>query len=147
MNNISTPSVIKANPPTFTRPLLEKMSQSRLSFSFGSGLCSQSSFSTSSGKSSKPADGKMLYFSETVCVFTPSSSLPAREGALESSNGDANGPYRLSRLPIESELQLVLLDESSEGDRIGDGDSSSRYRRDRVLLGCNNSSADSAGWL
>jgi len=33
----------------------------------------------------------MLNFSDTVCVFK-SSSLPARDGALESSNGEPNGP-------------------------------------------------------
>lgn len=49
----------------------------------------------------------MLYFSDTVWVLTPSSSLPAREGALESSKGDAKGPRRLSLLPADSELQLV----------------------------------------
>ena len=43
----------------------------------------------------------MLYFSLTVCVFTPSSSLPALDGARESSKGEAKGPpYRLS-LPTE----------------------------------------------
>lgn len=50
----------------------------------------------------------MLYFSDTVCVFT-SSSLPACEGALESSNGDANGPI--------AELQLDLREESADGAR------------------------------
>ena len=78
---------MNARPPTLTTPLLVKMSHSLFSFSFGSGLCSQSSFSTSSGNKRRPADGSMLYFSETVCVFTLSSSLPALEGALESSNG------------------------------------------------------------
>lgn len=51
----------------------------------------------------------MLYFSATVWVLI-SSSLPALEGVLESSNGEANGPCRLSLLPA-SELQLVLLDD------------------------------------
>lgn len=54
----------------------------------------------------------MLYFSETVCVLTLSSSLPARDGALESSNGEAKGPL-LSLLPA-SELQLVLLDDIAD---------------------------------
>lgn len=45
-----------------------------------------------------------------------SSSLPALEGALESSNGEANGPYRLSRLPV-SELKLDLRDDIAEVDR------------------------------
>ncbi len=47
-----------------------------------------------------------------------SSSLPALEGDLESSKGDAKGdpsPYRLSLLGA-SELQLVRLDEDPEGD-------------------------------
>jgi hypothetical protein len=61
----------------------------------------------------------MLYFSDTVWVFTPSSSLPAREGALESSNGDANG---LDRLPADSELQLDLRESMADtGDRAADG--------------------------
>ena len=45
-----------------------------------------------------------------------SSSLPAREGALESSNGDAKGPLLLSLLPA-SELQLVLLEDMADPDR------------------------------
>jgi hypothetical protein len=53
----------------------------------------------------------MLYFSDTVWVLT-SSSLPARDGALESSNGDAKGPL-LSLLPA-SEPQLDLLDDIAE---------------------------------
>ena len=57
----------------------------------------------------------MLYFSDTVCVLM-SSSLPARDGALESSKGDAKGPSLLSLLPA-SELQLVLLEDMAEADR------------------------------
>ena len=55
----------------------------------------------------------MLNFSETVCVFR-SSSLPARDGALESSNGEPKGP------PVMSELQLVRLEDMPEGDCMGD---------------------------
>jgi hypothetical protein len=58
----------------------------------------------------------MLNFSDTVCVFR-SSSLPALDGALESSNGEANGPLE-SR--VMSELQLERRDDMAEGDRIGD---------------------------
>lgn len=58
----------------------------------------------------------MLYFSDTVCVLMLSSSLPAREGALESSNGDAKGPLLLSLLPA-SELQLVRLEDMADADR------------------------------
>ena len=65
----------------------------------------------------------MLNFSDTVCVFR-SSSLPARDGALESSKGEANGPYLESRLPTESDPQLSLRVTS------GAGDSS---RKDRIL--------------
>ena len=140
MNNTSMPIVSSARPPTLTAPRFVKMSQSRFSFSLGSGLCSQSSFSTSSGKSNSPAEGRMLYFSDTVCVFR-SSSLPAREGALESSNGDANGPNRESRLPTDSELQLVRRDDIAEGDRSGD---SSLNARVRDFFGGSSSSADSA---
>ena len=56
----------------------------------------------------------MLNFSETVCVFK-SSSLPARDGALESSNGEANGP-----LDDISESQLVRREDIAEGERSGD---------------------------
>jgi hypothetical protein len=85
----------------------------------------------------------MLYFSDTVCVFR-SSSLPAREGARESSKGEANGemPIALeSRLPTDSELQLVRRDESAEGDRAGDS-SLNGFVRD--FLGGSNMSVDSA---
>lgn len=58
----------------------------------------------------------MLYFSDTVCVLTLSSKLPDLEGALESSNGEPNGPCRLSLLPA-SELQLVLLDDMPDAER------------------------------
>ena len=48
----------------------------------------------------------MLYFSETVCVFT-SSSLPALEVGRESANGLSN--------PLESlDSQLDLLDDAFE---------------------------------
>jgi hypothetical protein len=59
----------------------------------------------------------ILYFSDTVCVLIFSSSLPALEGALESSNGEANGPYRLSLLLPASELKLVRRDDIAEFDR------------------------------
>lgn len=143
MNNISKPIASNTRPPTFTAPLFVKTSQSRCSFSFGSGLCNQSSFSTSSGNSNSPPFGTMLYFSDTVCVFK-SSSLPIREGALESSNGDAKGPYlesRLVRLAADSELQLVRLEDKADAERRGD---SSRKARTRVFFGGNSSSADSA---
>lgn len=92
----------------------------------------------------------MLNLSATVWVLIPSpSSLPALDGALESSKGDANGP-RLFRLPAESVLQLDLRDEFA--DAMGDccmgdvnGDSSSRYGLALVLRGGNNNSADSPG--
>lgn len=63
----------------------------------------------------------MLYFSDTVWVLTFSSSLPALDGALESSNGEANGEMkgpRLSLLPA-SELQLVRRDDIAEAARDG----------------------------
>jgi len=82
----------------------------------------------------------MLNFSETVWVFK-SSSLPAREGALESSKGDAKGPYRESRLPTDSELQLVRRDEKAEGERRGD---SSRNGRVLDFFGGSRCSADPA---
>lgn len=88
MKSTKSPNVTSANPPTLAKPRLVNMLHSRTSLSFGSGLCSQSSFSTSSGNSRSPAEGRILYFSETVWVFTASSSLlPAREGVLESANG------------------------------------------------------------
>lgn len=86
----------------------------------------------------------MLYFSDTVWVLTWSSSLPALDGALESSKGDTKGPCLLSRLPAESELQLDLLDDADKGECTGDGDSS-RNRLGRVLEGGSSSSADSPG--
>lgn len=55
----------------------------------------------------------MLNFSDTVCVFR-SSSLPARDGALESSKGEAKGA------PVKSELQLVRLEDRPDGDCSGD---------------------------
>lgn len=82
----------------------------------------------------------MLNFSDTVCVFR-SSSLPARDGALESSNGDANGPTCESRLRCDSELQLVRLEDMPDGDRIGD---SSRNGRVLDFFGGKSRSPDSA---
>jgi len=76
----------------------------------------------------------MLNFSETVCVFR-SSSLPALDGARESSKGDANGPLDVS------ELQLVRRDDMPEGERMGD---SSRYGRVLSFRGGRSISADSA---
>lgn len=136
MNNTSRPRVRITSAPKFTIPLFVKTSQSRLSLSFGSGLCSQSSFSTSSGNKSSPADGVMLNFSETVCVLR-SSSLPARDGALESSKGEANGPYLESRLPTESVSQLDLRDKAEAGD-------SSRKGRVLDFLGGKRCSAEAA---
>ena len=114
MNRKSRPMHMIPSAPKLTIPLFVKMSQSRLSFSPGSGLCRASSASTSSGNSNNPADGWMLNFSETVCVFR-SSSLPARDGALESSNGEAKGP-----LAEKSDSQLVRLEDMTEGERNGD---------------------------
>lgn len=85
----------------------------------------------------------MLYFSETVCVLTCSSSLPVRDGALESSNGEANGPGR-SSLPPWSDVQLVLLEDIVDGAGDLDGESSSRNRCALDLDGGRSSSADSA---
>jgi hypothetical protein len=97
----------------------------------------------SSGNSRSPADGKMLYFSLTVCVFT-SSSLPALEGALESSKGDAKGPspYLLALLPALSDDHEVLreLKPLCDGSRTL---SSSLNRRVRVLVGGKRCSAES----
>lgn len=136
MNNTSKPRVRITKAPTLTIPLLVKTSQSRWSFSLGSGLCNQSSFSTSSGNSSSPAEGMMLNFSETVWVLR-SSSLPAREGALESSKGEAKGPYRESRLPTDSESQLDLV--------VCLAGESSRKGRVLSFPGGNRSSAEAAG--
>lgn len=91
----------------------------------------------------------MLYFSLTVCVFTPSSSLPARDGARESSNGDTKGPpYLLSRLPalsLDHDVRLELKPDA-DGDRGRTGLSgSSRNLLVRLLRGGNSSSALSAG--
>ena len=88
----------------------------------------------------------MLYFSLTVCVFT-SSSLPALEGALESSNGVTKGPsyILLFLLPALSDDQdvLLLLKPLCEGDRIGL--SSSRNLLVLLFRGGSKSSDDSAG--
>lgn len=75
----------------------------------------------------------MLNFSDTVWVFK-SSSLPARDGARESSNGEAKGPLESC---VASELQLVRREDMPEGD-------SSRYGRVRSFLGGSSISADSA---
>lgn len=97
----------------------------------------------SSGNNNNPADGRMLYFSETVCVFRLSSSLPARDGDLESSKGETNGPILLSLLP-PSELQLVLREENPDGagDLAGESSSLNLCVRDR--FGGKSNSADSA---
>ena len=143
INNTRSPRVMNASPPTLTRPLLlNRSDHCILSRSFGSGVCNQSSFSTSSGNSSKPAEGIMLNFSLTVCVLTPSSSLPALDGARESSvNGFAtNGPFLLSLLPSEPDDHDVL--------RLWVGErrlSSSRNLRVLLFRGGSNSSVDSAG--
>jgi hypothetical protein len=85
----------------------------------------------------------MLYFSLTVCVFT-SSSLPALEGALESSKGDAKGPspYLLALLPALSDDHEVLreLKPLCDGSRTL---SSSLNLRVRVLVGGKRCSAES----
>lgn len=130
MKRTKSPQHTRTKPPTLAKPLLVKMLHSLCSFSFGSGLCSQSSFSTSSGNSSRPADGSMLYFSETVCVFTPSSSLPALEGVLESANGSI--PYILLSRPLPSELKLVLREKASIGDPGTDSSSRNLCVLDRV---------------
>ena len=73
-----------------------------------------------------------------------SSSLPALEGVRVSSNGETNGPVRLSLLVPESELQLVLREDMPEGERIEEGESSSLNLRVRDTLGGMRNSADSA---
>lgn len=78
----------------------------------------------------------MLNFSDTVCVLR-SSSLPARDGALESSKGEAKGPYLESRLATESESQLDLRDTAEAGD-------SSRKARVLDFFGGRRCSADAA---
>ena len=77
----------------------------------------------------------MLNFSDTVCVFR-SSSLPARDGDLESSKGDANGP-----LEDMSDSQLVRREDMAEGERSGD---SSRKGFILDLRGGSRRSPDSA---
>nr|GFD59778.1 hypothetical protein [Tanacetum cinerariifolium] len=72
---------------------------------------------------------------DTVCVLR-SSSLPALEGALESSNGEANGP-----LDDMSESQLVRREDMAEGERNGD---SSLKGFVLVLRGGSRRSPDSA---
>lgn len=58
----------------------------------------------------------MLYFSDTVWVLICSSSLPALDGALESSKGEAKGP------PIPcSEAQLDLLEDIEDPGLEGPG--------------------------
>ncbi len=142
MNKTNSPVHTRARPPTLANPLLVKMLHSLDSFSFGSGLCSQSSFSTSSGNRSRPADGSMLYFSETVCVFTLSSSLPALDGVRESAKGSP--PYILLSRPFPSELKLVLRDMLSTGDPGTDSSSLNLCVLDRVG-GMRSVSAESIG--
>lgn len=142
MKRTNKPQHTRARPPTFIKPLFVKTLHSLGSFSFGSGLCSQSSFSTSSGKRSNPSDGRMLYFSETVCVLTPSSSLPALDGVLESANGSI--PYILLSRPLPSELKLVLRDKLSTGDPGTDSSSRNLCVLDRVG-GISSVSAESMG--
>lgn len=84
----------------------------------------------------------MLYFSDTVCVLTLSSSLPALEGALESANGSA--PYILLSLFFPSELKLVLLDGVSTGDPGTDSSSRNLCVLDRDG-GMSSVSAESTG--
>jgi hypothetical protein len=86
----------------------------------------------------------MLYFSLTVWVLTPSSSLPALEGALESSNGEMKGPTLLSRLRSElddHEVRLLLKPLASGDGGIGE---SSRNLRG-PFRGGRRSSVESAG--
>ena len=142
MNNTNRPKTTKARPPTLAKPLFVNILHSRVSFSFGSGLCSQSSFSTSSGNRRSPADGSMLYFSDTVWVLTLSSSLPALDGVLESAKGSP--PYILLSRPFPSELKLVLLDVLSTGEPGTDSSSLNRWVRDREG-GMSNVSAESIG--
>jgi len=64
----------------------------------------------------------MLYFSDTVCVFTFSSpvSLPAREGAREdsreSSKGEAKGPSPIDefQLDLREDMGELVRDESAD---------------------------------
>jgi len=85
----------------------------------------------------------MLYFSLTVCVLTPSSSLPALDGARESSNGDANGPpYLLSLLPALSDDHDVRREVKPLAVGLS---TSSRNLLVLLLRGGSSSSADSAG--
>ena len=130
MNKIKRPITTKARPPTLANPLFVKILHSLDSFSFGSGLCNQSSFSTSSGNKSSPADGRILYFSDTVWVLTFSSSLPALDGVLESAKGSI--PYILLSRPFPSELKLVLLEKASTGEPGADSSSRNRCVLDRV---------------
>ncbi len=77
-------------------------------------------------------------------MLTLSSSLPALEGALESSKGEAKGPSRLSLLPA-SELQLVRRDDIAEPEREGLSVGTSWYGRGpRILEGGSNISDDPA---
>lgn len=144
INRASSPRQRKISPARLANGRRWKMSHLLLSISFISGLCSQSSFSTSSGNKSKAELGRILYFSDTVWVLTFSSSVPVRDGDLESSNGDAKGPSaRLSWLIEDSSLQLVLREGNSEASGEGLGDSSSRNLRMRERFGGNNKSEDS----
>lgn len=79
-------------------------------------------------------------------MLTPSSSLPAREGDLESSKGDAKGPIRLSRDPADSELQLVRLESMPPALEDLEGVwSLNRRGLDLDVVGGSSSSVDSAG--
>ena len=78
-----------------------------------------------------------MNFSDTVCVLS-SSSLPAREGARESSKGEAKGDLE-SR--VMSDSQLVRREDMFEGEPRGD---SSRKGFMRDFWGSGSSSADSA---
>lgn len=84
----------------------------------------------------------MLYFSDTVCVLTFSSSLPALDGVLESAKGSI--PYILLSRPLPSELKLVLRDRSSTGDPGTDSSSRNLWVLDRVG-GMSKVSAESMG--
>lgn len=61
----------------------------------------------------------MLYFSETVCVLTLSSSLPVTDGARESSKCDIKGflacPSSESKLPLRDDIAEVTLEDKAEG--------------------------------
>ena len=113
MKRTRIPKVTRPRPPILAAPRLVKILHSLSSFSFGSGLCNQSSFSISSGNNRSPADGNILYFSDSVCVLTCSSSLPDRDGARDVALESAKGSLPKA---LPSELKLVLRDRPSTGD-------------------------------